>query len=94
MRLKFEEILQTLEVPTRGNIEGRERLMKLTKGAAYAEIDRVNKILEKHFGNTNNICTVIDAVYAMGQTIQERKGVKRNEKRKENKKQEGPNRRI
>ena len=51
--------------------------------------------MEKHLGNTNNICTVIDAVYAMGQTIAERKGVKRNEKRKENKNQEGsPNRRI
>ena len=50
--------------------------------------------MEKHLGNTNNICTVIDAVYAMGQTIEERKGVKRNEKRKENKNQEGPNRRI
>ena len=30
----------------------------------------------------------------MGQTIEERKGVKRNEKRKENKNQEEPNRRI
>ena len=30
----------------------------------------------------------------MGQTIEERKGVKRNEKNKENKNQEGPNRRI
>ena len=71
-----------------------ERPMKLKKGVANTEIDRANKILEKHLGNTNNICTVIDAVYAMGQTIEERKGVKRNEKRKENKNQEGPNRRI
>ena len=68
--------------------------MKLKKGVANTEIDRANKILEKHLGNTNNICTVIDAVYAKGQTIQERKGVKRNEKRKENKKQVGPNRKI
>ena len=68
--------------------------MKLEKGVAKADIDRANKILEKHLGNTNNICTVIDAVYAMRQTIEERKGVKRNEKRKENKNQEGPNRRI
>ena len=68
--------------------------MKLKKGVANAEIDRANKILEKHIGNTNNICTVTDAVYAMGQSIEERKGVKRNEKRKENKNQEGPNRRI
>ena len=57
-------------------------------------IDRANKILEKHLGNNNNICAVIDAVYAVGQTIEERKGVKRNEKRKVNKNQEGPNRRI
>ena len=68
--------------------------MNLKKGVAKAEIDRANEILEKHLGNTNNICTVIDAVYAMGQTIEERKGVKRNEKMKENKKREGPNRRI
>ena len=95
MRLRFEKILQTLKASTKENIEGRERLMKLKKGVAKAEIDRANKILEKHLGNTNNICTVIDAVYAMGQTIEERKGVKRNEKRKENKNQEGsPNRRI
>ena len=49
--------------------------------------------MEKYLGKTN-ICTVIDATYVMGQTIEERKGVNRNEKRKENKNQEGPNRRI
>ena len=54
--------------------------MKLKKGVAKAEIDRANKILEKDFGKTNNICTVIDAVYAMGPTKEERKGLKRNEK--------------
>ena len=68
--------------------------MKQKKGVAKAEIDRANKILEKHLGNTNNICTVISAVYAMGKTTEERKGVKRNEKRNEKKNQEGPNRRI
>ena len=67
--------------------------MKFKKGVAKAEISRANKILEKHLGNTNNVCTVIDAVYAMGQTIEERKGLKRNKKRKD-KNQEGPNRRI
>ena len=67
---------------------------KAEKRSSKADIDTANKILKKHLGNTNNICTVIDAVYAMGQTIEERKGVKRNEKRKENKNQEGPNRRI
>ena len=54
--------------------------MKLKKGVAKAEIDRANKILEKDLGKTNNICTVIDAVYAMGPTKEERKGLKRNEK--------------
>ena len=94
MGLRFEKILQTLKAPTKENIEGRERLMKLKKRVAKAETDKANKILEKHLGNTSNICTVTDAVYNMGQTIEERKGVKKNEKRKENKNQEGPNRRI
>ena len=40
--------------------------MKLKKEVAKAKIDRTNKILEKHLGNTNNICTVVDAVYATG----------------------------
>ena len=40
--------------------------MKLIKGEAKAEIDKANKIVEKHFGNTSNIFTVVDVVYAMG----------------------------
>ena len=71
-----------LNVSTKENIEGKERVMKLKKGVAKAKIGSGNKILEKHLGNTNNICTVIDAVYAMGQTIEERKGLKTKEKRK------------
>ena len=94
MRLRFEEILHTLRESTKENIEGRERLMKLKNRKAKAEIGRANKILEKHLGNTNNICTVIDAVFAIGQTIEERKGLKRNEKRTEKKNKEGPNRMI
>ena len=50
---------------------------------------RANEILEKHLGNTNNISTVVDAVYAMGWTIDKRKGSKWNEKLKEKKNQEG-----
>ena len=69
--------------------------MKLKKGVVKAQIDREKKkMLEKHLGNTDNIFTVIDAVYAIGQTIKEKKGLKRNGKRIENKNQEGPNRRI
>ena len=96
MTLRFEEILHTLKASTKGNIGGRERLMKLKKGVVKAQIDRAKKkkMLEKHLGNTDNIFTVIDAVYAIGQTIKEKKRSKRNGKRIENKNQEGPNRRI
>ena len=85
MRLRFEEMLQTLKTSTKENIEGREPLIKLTKEVAKAEIGRAKKILEKHLGNTSNVCTVIDAVYAMVQTVEERKGLKRNEKKKNRK---------
>ena len=85
MRLRFEEILQTLKASTKENIEGRDCLMKVKEGVAKAEIDRANKILEKHLGNISNICIVIDTVYSMSQTLEERKGLKKNEKRKKKK---------
>ena len=69
--------------------------MKLKKGVSKVELDRANKILEKHLDNTDDICKVVDAVYAMGRTIEERKGLKWKDKRKEQKnKRDGPNRRI
>ena len=79
MKFRFEEILHTLK--------GRKILKggssdEAEKRVAKAEIGRANKILEKHLGNTNNICTVTDGAYTMGQTIKERKGLKRNEKGK------------
>ena len=80
MRLRLEELLKTLKASTKENTEGRVGLIELKKGVAKAEIERANKILEKHLDNTNNIFTVLDAVYAMGQTIEERKGLKRNKK--------------
>ena len=51
--------------------------------------------MEKYLDNTDEICKVVDAVYAMGRTIEERKGLKQKDKRKEQKnKRDGPNRRI
>ena len=82
MRLRFEEILHTLIATTKENIEQRERLMKLKKGVSKVELDRANKISEKHLDNTDDICKVVDAVYAMGRTIEERKGLKRKDKKK------------
>ena len=94
MRLRFEEVLQHLKAFTKENIEVKGRLMKLKNRVAKAEIDRSNKVLEKHLGNIGNISTVIDATYAMDQTNEVRIGLKRNEKRKEKKNDEGSNRRI
>lgn len=67
--------------------------MELQKEVAKAEIDRVNNILEKRIGKANNICTVVEAVYVMGTTEEEKK-MNWNDKRKEQKNQEGPNRKI
>ena len=55
--------------------------MKLKKRIAKAEVGRANKILEKQLGNTKNTCAVIEAVYAMGQTIEEREGLIKKEKK-------------
>ena len=91
MRLRFACILQQ---HLQRKILKREWLMKLIEGMAQAKIDRSSKILEKHLGSTNNICTIVDTVYAMGQTIEERKGLKPSETRKEKKNNEGLTRRI
>ena len=95
LRLKFEEILNTLKSTTKDNIEERERLLKLKKGVSKAEIERANKVLEKKLENTDDICKVVDAVYAMGRTIAERKGIKQRRKNERKKKQQGEeNRRL
>ena len=49
MTLRFEEILHILKASTKGNIGGRERLMKLKKGVVKAQIDRAKK---KNVGET------------------------------------------
>ena len=66
MRLRFEDIFNTLTPSTKENIEQREQMLKIKRGISKAEIDRANKILDKHLYNIDNICKVVDAVYAMG----------------------------
>ena len=73
-RLRFEDILNSLKSTTKENMEERERLAKLKKGVPKAEIERANRTLEKKLENTEDICKVVDAVCAMGRTIEERKG--------------------
>ena len=41
------------------------------------ELANANKVLEQHLSNTDDICKIVDAVYAMGRTIEERMGIKR-----------------
>ena len=64
----------------------RESLIKLRKGVTKTDIDRANKILEKHLGDTNNTCAVIGAIYTMGETIEKKKGLKRKEKKEKKRK--------
>ena len=44
------------------------------------------KIFERQLDKNNIICTVLDDVYGIGQTNEERKEFKQNEKKKGNKK--------
>ena len=81
MRLRFEEIVRTLTKFTKENIEERAT-DEAEKSSSETETDRINKILERQVGNTNNICTVVDGVYATSRIIEKRKGLKQNEKKK------------
>ena len=91
MKLRFEDIFNSLKSTMKENMEERERLAKLKKGVPKAEIERANRILEKKLENTEDICKVVDAVYAMGRTIEERKGIKRGDKGKKKKEQNEEN---
>ena len=86
---KDSSLLNLVKVRDGNDVEAEEIQIRVVEPVSsqenIEEIEsrdcRANKILGKYLGNTN-ICTVIDAVYAMRQTIKKRKGLKRNEKRK------------
>ena len=44
-----------------------------------------NVILEEYLAQTNDICKIIDAMYAMGRNIAERMGIKNKDYRRNNK---------
>ena len=58
------------------------------------ELANANKVLEKHPSNTDNVCKIVDAVYAMGRTIEGRMGIKRGKKKTKKKGERDENRRI
>ena len=72
MRIKFIENLNKLNPTTNRNIEERDRLIKLKVNIRETELANANKVLEQHLSNTDDICKIVDAVYAMGRAIEER----------------------
>ena len=62
-------------------IADRERLAKLKVNIKSTEIKNANRMLQQHVSDTNDICKVVDAVYAIGRTIEERLRVKQNRKK-------------
>ena len=75
MRVTFEEHLAFLTAATHGAISERDRLFKHRKEVPHLEVDKANRILERHLNNTVDICEVVDAVYAMGRAIEDRRGM-------------------
>ena len=86
--------MNKLSPTTNQNIEERDRLIKIKVNISETELANANKVLEKHLGNTDNVCKIVDAVYAMGRTIEERMGIKRGKKKTKKKGERGENRRI
>ena len=56
--------------------------MKIKRWIQKVDLERANIILEKDLEGNSDICKVIDAVYAMARTIEERLGMRREEKKK------------
>ena len=75
MRMTFEKHLAFLIATTHDAITDRDRLLKHRKGVPDPEIDKANRILERHLNNTRDICRIVDAVYAMGRAIEDRSGM-------------------
>ena len=85
MKLKFQEILVGLKPTTNNGIAERACLEKLKKGVQNPEVKMANIILEESLAQTNDICKLTDAVYAMGKNIKERMGIKKKDNRRNNK---------
>ena len=94
MQIRFMQNLNKLSPTTIQNIEERDRLIKIKVNISETELANVNKVLEKHLSNTDNVCKIVDAVYAMGRTIEERMGIKRGKKKTKKKGERDENRRI
>ena len=56
--------------------------MKIKRRIRKDDLERANKILENYLEGNGDMCKVIDALYAMARTIEERLGTKRGGKKK------------
>ena len=70
----FRQKLQNLEKCSNRQLPNRDKLIQLK--VKEADIKRANEVLESHLENCIAIEEIIDAVYAMGLTIQSVSGVK------------------
>ena len=79
---KFKETLEKVTTATSEELEETERLMKIKRRMQKIDLERANKIQKKCLEGNSDTCMVIDAVYAMARTIEERLGMRREEKKK------------
>ena len=94
MRVIFLGNLQQLIPTTEANIEDRKRLQKIKVKVKRKELEKANLILDKHLGENDDICKLVDAVYAMAKTIEQKLGMKPEGKKGNKIKGKGNNRRI
>lgn len=94
LRIRFVNNLQELVPTTKEKIEERKRLLKIKVKVKKEELERANNIIDKYLEGNNDICKVIDAVYAMARTIEQRLGMKQDEKKRNKHDDNRKNRRI
>ena len=94
LRIRFLNNIQELVPTTKEKIEERKRLMKIKVKVKNEELERANNIIAKYVEGNADICKVIDAVYAMARTIEQKLGMKQDEKKRNKQDFNGKNRRI
>ena len=68
---------------TSEDIGEREKLMKIKRRVPKDDLERATKIPENYLEGNGDMCKVMDAIYAMARTIEERLLIKRRGKKKE-----------
>ena len=94
MRKIFMRNVNKIAPTTMEQIEERGDLVKLKEKIKKEELERANKILKLHLEGNNDICKLIDAVYAMVKTIEERMGITGGRKKKRENNKNLKNRRV